>query len=412
MGRNILFKKIPLLSDLPREEILYLSSTLQSVTLNPGEMLFRQDEPGESLYIVLEGELEVLLAVGTPDERVLTTLGPGEFIGEMSLLIPGRARTASARAVTAAQLWMMTRADFDGLLVRQPKMASIMVRTLTKRLDSTTMLGFRDLQEKNRQLQLAYDELKAAQAQLIEKERMERELQLAAEIQVSILPQALPQVPGFDFGACMVPARMVGGDLYDIFILDENRVGILIGDVADKGIPSAIFMARAHALVMAEAAHGGSPADILLRANHHLIQLEQANLFVTVLFGILDIRTCEFDFARAGHELPLLVSVEGSVKNLQQGIGQPIGMLDSPLMDENKLTIPAGGTLLLFTDGVTDCSDPKGEQFGRDRLNHFLAGLAGRNAQATCDLLLQTLKDFQSNSSQADDITLVALRRG
>jgi serine phosphatase RsbU (regulator of sigma subunit) len=127
-----------------------------------------------------------------------------------------------------------------------------MVQTLTKRLDATTTLSFNDFQEKNRQLQQAYDDLKAAQVQIIEKERLENELQVAAEIQVSILPQELPIVPGYTFGALMYPASMVGGDFYDVFTMDRDRIGLVVGDVSNKGIPSAIFVARTHALVMSE----------------------------------------------------------------------------------------------------------------------------------------------------------------
>jgi hypothetical protein len=115
--------------------------------------------------------------------------------------------------------------------------------------DATNTQTFRDLTEKNKQLQTAYDNLKAAQAQLIEKERLERELQVAADIQLSILPDELPELDEFSFGARILPARQVGGDLYDVFLLKDNQVGVLIGDVADKGVPSAIFMARAHALI-------------------------------------------------------------------------------------------------------------------------------------------------------------------
>jgi len=409
MTQTILFKKVPLLNDLPRSELDNLASTLQIVTLKAGQVLFREDENGESLFIVLEGQLEVLLGLGKTDEKVIAVLGPGEFIGEMSLLIPGRARTASIRATGAARLWMMTRVDFDSLLLRHPKMADTMVRILTRRLDATNSSAFREMQEKNQQLQKAYDELKGAQAQIIEKERLDRELQVAAEIQKSILPQKLPQVPGFDFGACMIPARMVGGDLYDVFPLDNERMGVLIGDVADKGIPAAIFMARTHALIMVEAVHGGSPGEILLRANRHLINLQQADQFVTVLFGILDCRTGEVDFVRAGHELPLLVFPDGDVETFSYGPGQPIGILDSPLMDEQKITLPVGATLLFFTDGVTDSANPQGEQFGHAQLNRSLAALAGRNGQETCDLLLETLKRYQADASQADDITMVAI---
>ena len=411
MSQTILFKKVPLLSDLPRSELDTLAATLQIVMLQPGEVLFRENAPGESLYVVLEGLVEVLLAIGTTDEKQIATLGPGEFVGEMSLLIPGRARTASVRAVRTARLWKMTHADFESLLLRQPKLAYTMVRTLTKRLDATNSSAFRDLQEKNRQLQTAYDELKAAHTQIVEKERLERELQLAAEIQVSILPQELPQVFGYTFGAVMHPARMVGGDFYDVFPIEGSCIGAVIGDVTDKGVPSAIFMARTHALIMSEAAHGGTAGEILRRANHHLIRLEQSDLFVTVLFGLLDCASGKFDFARAGHEHPLLLAENGKIQALPHTVGQPVGILDDFLLDENSVTLPPGGTLLMFTDGVTDGRSPRGEVFGYERLHDTLVNLKGKSGQQVCDAILQYLREFQADASQEDDITLLAVHR-
>lgn len=409
MAQTILFKKIPLLSDLPRNEIDYLASTLEVVNLAPGEVLFREDEPGDSLYIILEGKLAVLLAMDTSDERQLAVFGPGEFIGEMSLLIPGRNRTASVRSAAKTKLWKMTHVDFDGLLVRQPRLAYTIVQTLTKRLDTTTTLSFRDLQEKNRQLQQAYDELKEAQEQIIEKQRLEHELQVGADIQMSILPQELPEVQGFTFGALMEPARMVGGDFYDIFRLDDTHVGLVIGDVSDKGVPSAIFMARTHALIMSEALHGGSPAEILRRVNAHLIKLGQSDQFVTVLLGILDCTTKKFDFARAGHELPLLMDADGNVKIQPHTTGQALGILDDLALDENSLLLLPGNTLLVYTDGLTDCRNPQGQSFGYERVQEALAVLKGKEGQPVCSGMREVLAAYQSGAQQDDDITLVAV---
>ena len=251
---------IPLFSDLPVDELDHLQSMLKIRRLRPGEILFREGSRGEHFYVLTHGELEILLGAETEEELILNTLGPGEYLGEMSLIIPGGERTATARASKETALLAMSRDEFNALIEHYPILSKSMVRVLSNRLDSTNYATFRDLTEKNRQLQKAYDELKAAQEQLIEKERLERELKVAADIQFSILPDVLPAPPNFDFGASIYPARRVGGDFYDVFRIGENKVAVLIGDVADKGVPSAIFMARAHALIAAEADFFKTPA--------------------------------------------------------------------------------------------------------------------------------------------------------
>jgi len=410
MDEDILHQ-VPFFSDLPRGELRYLASALQVESVPAGAILFNEDEVGESFYVVIDGEVEVALAAGTPDEKILATLGAGEYIGEMSLLLPGGKRTATARAKSGARLWVMTREDFDDLLHRQPHLAYAMVQVLSQRLDATNTAAFHDLLKKNRELQLAYDELKSAQAQIIEKEKMEKELQLAADIQMSILPHTLPQVPGFDFGGRMDPARAVGGDFYDVFRIDEARIGVLIGDVADKGVPSALFMARAHALLTAEAMRGADPAEVIRQVNAYLTRIQQADIFVTVIYGILDIQTGGFAFARAGHELPIMVDSAGGIVALPKGKGQPIGIFDSIPVDSQAVDIPAGGTLLLFTDGMVDCRNPAGERFEHARLEKTFAELAGLPAQQACDRLMQVLIDYQGGASQDDDVTLVAIHR-
>ncbi|MBI5965055.1 MAG: SpoIIE family protein phosphatase [Chloroflexi bacterium] len=404
-----LLSRISLFSDLPLTELDQLVAALDVKEMKDREILFREGDLGEHFYIVIKGELEILMAEGQMEELLLNVMREGEHFGEMSLILPGGIRTATVRARGAATLLSMSRAQFLELTTKHPQLSTAMVRVLSQRLDATNTQTFRDLTEKNKQLQTAYDELKAAQALLIEKERLERELQVAADIQFSILPDELPTVAEFDFGARILPARQVGGDFYDIFLISENRVGVLIGDVADKGIPSAIFMARAHALIMAEADTGMSAGEVMQLVNRHITRLQKTTQFVTVLYGILDLETHEFNYARAGHEPPLILNPDGTVERIPHNPGMALGLWDNVTLDERTVTLQPGSTFLLFTDGMTDCRDTHGEPFGLERIKKTLSGLSNMNGQLACDHLLETLVNYQDGSKQDDDVTLVAI---
>ncbi len=401
--------RIPFFTALPSDELERLMVELDVVDLNAGDILFREGDPGEHLYVVTKGELEILMAPGTGDELILNVLQEGEYLGEMSMIQPGGVRTASARARGHVTLLSMSRDQFKDLLQRHPELSTAMVSVLSQRLDNTNVSTFRDLSEKNRQLQQAFDELKAAQEQLIEKERLERDLKVAADIQMSILPDVLPVHEKFDFGGRILPARQVGGDFYDIFVLDEDKIGVLIGDVADKGVPSAIFMARAHALIIAEADSATSPGDVLRMANKHITRLEKSTQFVTALYGVLNTRTGEFSYARAGHEPPLLLDELAGVQRLPHKAGLALGLWEDIVLDENSVPLPQGSLLVMFTDGMTDCRDPQGVPFGLERIKLTMSGLLSTTAQSSCDQLFDTLMMYQSGAKQDDDVTLVAI---
>jgi serine phosphatase RsbU (regulator of sigma subunit) len=404
-----LLANIPFFTDLPPEELDRLVAEMDIVNLNAGDILFREGDPGEHLYVVVNGELEILMAPDTDDELILNVLYEGEYLGEMSLIQPGGHRTASARARGEVVLLSMDRRQFSNLLKRHRELANKMVNVLSQRLDNTNISTFRDLTEKNRQLQKAFDELKAAQEQLIEKERLERELQVAADIQMSILPDVLPVHEGFDFGGRILPARQVGGDFYDVFHLGNNKFGVLIGDVADKGVPSAIFMARAHALIIAEADDAITPGEVLRRTNKHITRLEKSVQFVTALYGVLDAATGEFAYARAGHEPPLLLHERGEVHRLPHQPGMALGLWENIALDEYRLFLPKGSVLMMFTDGMTDCRNPKGEPFGLERIKKTMTGLGDLSAQEACNRLFDALMNYQDGSKQDDDVTLVAI---
>lgn len=408
--REIMLARTPLFRNLPDDEISKLIETLHVLEVPPNTVLFEEGEIGDRFYIIIQGEIEVIKALGTPEERLIGVRGPGEFIGELSLINREGLRTASVRSASPARLWEMPHQELDALLHRQPEMTFELISVLSERLTSAHDSTIQDLQEKNLELTNAYEELKEAQAQIIEKERLERELQVAFEIQTSILPQTLPTLDGYDFGAMMFPARAVGGDFYDLVPLSANKVGIIIGDVADKGVPSAIFMAQTHALLYAMASRENTPAKVLQDVNELLLKIGESSLFVTVLYGVLDRRTNQFSYARAGHELPIVVTKEGQARIVDYDQGQLMGIMDGLILDEQTLDVPQGGLILLYTDGVLDARRPDGESFGMERLISVLEQLNPGSAQDQCKQLWQILCDFQSKDNQEDDVTIVAVK--
>jgi serine phosphatase RsbU (regulator of sigma subunit) len=405
-----LFLKIPLFRHLPKLDLFQLINELPIENHKAGSFIFREGERGDSLFILMEGKLEIVLAPNTSDEMLLRTCSPGECVGEMSLIMPEGMRTASARMKEDSTVRVMTREKFSETLQRYPQIAYSMVEIMSERLDTSNESAFNDLVAKNHALQQAYDELKEAQAQIIEKERLERELQVAADIQLSILPDVLPETEEFTFGARILPARQVGGDFYDVFELKDNRIGVLIGDVADKGVPSALFMARAHALIMAEADIAISATEVMQLVNSHITRLQKSTQFVTVLYGILDLKTRLFSYARAGHEPPLILHPDGSVERLPHSAGMAVGLWDPITVDEREVTLASGDALILYTDGMTDCRSPEGEAFGLDRIKALLSELTKLNAQQMSDKLLETLQSYQNGAKQDDDVTLVTIK--
>jgi serine phosphatase RsbU (regulator of sigma subunit) len=405
-----LIEHVPLFASLPPNEQEHLAEVLSPSERAPDSVLIREGELGDRLYVILEGQLEVVKALGTAEERVLNVLDAGDFVGEMGLIDPEGLRTASVRTCTSVRLLELSHADFDALFRRRPDLGYELTRVLVLRLREAEDATIRDLREKNRQLALAYEELQSAQAQIIEKEKLERELQVAREIQVSILPRELPLVKGFSFGARMVPARAVGGDLFDFIPLEGGRIGVVIGDVSDKGVPAAIFMALTRSLLRADAHRNASPSETLRHVNRHLLEMNDAGMFVTVLYGVLDPARRDFVYARAGHEMPFVLDAEGGALELDRGLGQPLGILPAPDLDERAIAFPARGTLLMYTDGATDASGAGEARFGLGRLQGAIrAGLQGA-AQGVCDRVLEAIVEFQGESPQMDDVTLVAVQ--
>lgn len=403
--------KIPIFSTLSSPDIENLKAVFQPVALERGETLFKEGDPGDTFYLIIAGQVAIIKTLGTPEEQILATLSAGEVIGEMSILHPDGERTASVRALSAAELMRLDRADFEQLLQEHPMLGIEIVRVLSRRLRSSEDVMVADLIKKNEALAQAYEELKTAQAQLVQKEKLEHELELARNIQRSILPDDLALMPGFDFGARMIPARAVGGDFYDFIPLGDDLVGVSIGDVSDKGVHAAMFMALYCSFLRAEAPYANTPADALLRVNRHLLDVNEAGMFVTSLCGVLDRRTGEFSYARAGHHTPAVVDVNGDEVPVIKGAGQLMGLFDEPILDVQTVVIAPGSTLLLYTDGMCDVFNEQEELFGEDRLRGMLSAQRGHSAQTLCDAIVVELREFQGSHDQFDDMTVVAIKR-
>ncbi len=408
--KNEIIRSAPIFASLPDNIIEHLAETLLPREIPAGTLLLQEDREADRYFILVEGEVEILKALGTPDERLLGVREAGSFIGEMSLFSEEGCHTASVRARTTLQLLEMSKSDLDALLHRQPTFAFEMMRTLSRRLDESENLTIRDLRRKNRELIKAYKELEAAQAAIIEKEKLERELELAREIQLSMLPRALPQRSGFDFGTHIMPMSAVGGDFFDIFPLEGDTLAVAVGDVSDHGVPAALFMVMTVTLLRAESRKLSSPSEVLGRVNRHLLEMNETGMFVTVLYGILDCTAHELRYARAGHEIPMLLDKHGERIDLDHRSGQPLGLFSKPIFDEHCVTLNPNNLLLMYSDGVTEAMDMDGRFFGQLRLMEVLQSGRRDSAQGICDLVWESLVTFRGEAIQHDDITLLAMK--
>jgi sigma-B regulation protein RsbU (phosphoserine phosphatase) len=402
---------IPLFASLPIEEIDHLKATLADVHFLPGKVLIHEGRSDDRFYVLLEGEVEVVKSLDTPEERVLGVRGAGNLLGEMSLFSHHGNHTASVRSLTPLHLLQVTRNELDALLHRQPQLAYEIIRLLSHRLAESENITILDLREKNQRLREAYDELKAAQEQIIEKEKLEKELEISRQIQRSILPEKMPNVKGYDFGALMIPARAVGGDFYTFFKLGKDKLGIVVGDVSDKGVPAALFMALSYSLIRAEAIRANSPVIAFRKVNHHLLQMNSSSMFVTLVYGILDCNSGDFHYARAAHPAPYLLDGSGAPLDVITSTAQPLGLFDDLPIDEKYINLPPGGLLILFSDGITETSNASGREFGLESINRVMTSNRERPAQEICDILWKEVKAYGDSLPQHDDFTAVVIKR-
>jgi PAS domain S-box-containing protein len=243
-----------------------------------------------------------------------------------------------------------------------------------------------------------------------ERERIEQELRIARLIQQTLLPRTLPELSGYDVAAYYQPAREVGGDFYDLFELEDGRLGLVVGDVTDKGIPAALVMATTRTMLRASAQRLFPPAEVLKRANDALVADIPSNMFITCLYAILDTESGRLVYANAGHDQPYLRHNGSDVEELRAR-GMPLGLMPGMEYEEKEVTLQRGESVLFYSDGLVEAHDPHHEMFGFPRLQG-LVGTHLSDGSSLIDFLLSELARFTGDEwEQEDDITLVTLER-
>ncbi|HSW05509.1 PP2C family protein-serine/threonine phosphatase [Aquabacterium sp.] len=235
---------------------------------------------------------------------------------------------------------------------------------------------------------------------------LQQELAIARRLQQAILPRGAPPVPQVAIEATMIPAREVGGDFYDWFMLDERRLALVVADVSGKGVPAAFFMAITRTLLRSAAAFVSQPAQLLARLNDALAAENDETLFVTLFYAVLDVETGQLDSVNAGHNPPLLRRADGRVESLPSGRNPVLAAVPGLQFQADRCRLAPGDGLLLYTDGITEAQDAAGALFGEAALVTALAAAGPQPVQA----LVDAVRAFENGAPQADDISCVWLR--
>jgi serine phosphatase RsbU (regulator of sigma subunit) len=405
-------------------------SSLEPLSLQSGDVLIHQGEASDCAFFLDSGSIQVFSE--TPYGPVtLATLRAPRLIGEIGALA-GLPRTASVKALAPARLFRISRAQLFKLSRRSPELLMAVVRQLGQEIESvsravalyTNALTALEKREFDRGIledlvnpppQLA--EFSAAfrrfADRILTKQRQQKEMASAALIQQSFLPKEPTANIGdsdFEIRAMIRPAREVGGDFYDFFMLDADRLAIVIGDVCGKGIPASIFMTVVVTTLRTAAREQPDATSTIERTNGVLCRDNAASLFATVFYGVLNLRTGALDYCNCGHTEPVLLPVSGEPRRLAS-TGLPLALFTNRPAAAARAQLDPGEDLILITDGVTEALNPLNEEFGDSLL---FETLLNNRSLPTAELVAQlfaAVDDFAMGQTQSDDITCLAVRR-
>lgn len=275
-----------------------------------------------------------------------------------------------------------------------------------------------DLDDLSRTIEKAIEQIafvKASQNEHNQLESIKNDLAVAGEIQQAILPRKFPPFPEMleqvDIFASMSPAKDVGGDFYDFFKIDEDRIGFVIADVSGKGVPASLFMAVSRTLIRATGLRGVPSNECISYANKLLCNESLDSMFVTVFYGIYNCKTGEIDYTNAGHNPPYLLRHDNTVEPLPLSKNFIVGVFDDFTYANTTMQLEPGDALILYTDGVTEAFNVQKEQFSESGLEKTLKSVPGAGSQEIIEAIKEDVKEFVGEAEQSDDITMLILKR-
>jgi sigma-B regulation protein RsbU (phosphoserine phosphatase) len=357
--------------------------------LREGKLEFAFARNGEEALAALSGDPSIEVVLSDINMPVMDGLTLLVKLNELNRLL--KAVMVSAYGDMQNIRTAMNRGAFD--FVTKPIDFEDLEITINKTLDTVV-------------------ELKQALKTREELTAIQRELSVAAEIQRSILPRSFPPFPErseFEIFAAMTPAREVGGDFYDFFLIGEDRLGFVIGDVSGKGIPAAIFMAVSRTLLRATATQGLDAGECVQYVNRILASQGSGNMFVTIFYAILNTRAGDVEFCAGGHNPPYLFSA-GQARALKSAGGPIVGILPKAEFRAEHLKLAPGEAILLYTDGVTEACDAAENEFTEQRLEAILREAGGKPLDELVGRIGGEVKTFCGDAPQSDDITMLAVR--
>jgi sigma-B regulation protein RsbU (phosphoserine phosphatase) len=383
----------PLFAGLTEAEVTPWLQRFESRSLRRGELLIAAGQENPYLYILISGRLEVHM--DRPNAKNGIPVEAGECTGELSV-IDGRPTTAYVVARTDAQALAIHRDLLWGELMSMPLVARNFMRLLSERFRARS------------------DLMREALEQKLRLQQMTRELEIARNIQSSMLPPVGPicrRCPSVDLAAVVYPAKELGGDFYDAFPLDARYLCLAVGDVSGKGVPAALFMVRTMTQLRAEVLAHRELGPAIQGLNAALCRDNPTCMFATLLVLLLDTGTGRMRYVNGGHHPAIYQPLAGRARYLDQPPGILLGIEENAVFEVAEHQLDAGDALLLYTDGVNEAVNPRHEEFTHERLLSLVQGrLCHRAAVETTEAIQAAVAEFAREEPQFDDITIAALR--